>query len=372
YQAYLMFMKADGYYRDVPFKDQLLVQKPTKVINQFVDALNASVTKEDEKGNFGLAYQLLKIIAEVEPHFPGIKNRLAVATDKLAQRAIKGLAVIPFKSPSYSPEAGKIFSSNIMFYLHKNLRPDIKVVEREAIETIIKESELKHAGDDSGGNGALNISGVDYFLLGDVLDYKIETSNRDVQKSVRAQTRTERVRNPDYDSWLVTKERLGDKAPAAPPMSVDKPVIEEIRYKITYYKKVAMADISYKVVDIKGKIINANVIKFKEEASDEGTDGIDAGDFKVPVRFADVPSDIELMGRVQVQAIDKIGEELKAMLGNPEKRYFNEAARLEKDGNIRESIERYSDAEIIYSKKGLDANEITLKYGKLLDSITGI
>ncbi|MBI5970892.1 MAG: hypothetical protein HY884_07030 [Deltaproteobacteria bacterium] len=373
FQAYQLYLKGIAHYKEVPYKDQSFVQKPTKAINQFLEGIASAAIKEEEKGNYGLAYQLMKMVTDVDANFSGAKTRFNSLQDKISQRAIKGLAVIPFKSPAQSPEAGKIFSSNITFFLHKNLSPDIKVVEREAIETILKESELKHAGaDDRSRESILSLSGADYFLLGDVLDYKVEQSARKVTKTTRQQTRVEKARNPDYDLWLQAKQKQSEKIPPEPPMFMEKPVIEDIKYDVVYYKKTAVVDISYKVVDTRGKILSTNVIKQKEEASDEGTDGIDAGDFKVPMKLAEVPSDVEIIGKVQDKVIQRIGAELKDLLAGPEKKYMDDAARHEKDGELRDAIERYADAEVIFRKKGKNTQEITDKFGKLLDSLTGI
>ncbi len=373
FQAYQLYLKGIAHYKEVPYKDQSFVQKPTKAINQFLEGIVSAAVKEEERGNYGLAYQLMKMVTDVDANFSGAKTRFNSLQDKISQRAIKGLAVIPFKSPAQSPEAGKIFSSNITFFLHKNLSPDIKVVEREAIETILKESELKHAGaDDRARESILSLSGADYFLLGDVLDYKVEQSARKITKTQRAQTRVEKAKNPEYDFWLQAKQKQSDKLPPEPPMFIEKPVIEEIKYDETYYKKTAVVDISYKVVDTRGRVLSTNVIKQKEDAADFGTDGIDAGDFKVPMKLADVPSDVEIIGKVQDKVIQRIGSELKDLLAGPEKKYMDDAARHEKDGELREAIERYADAEVIFRKKGKSTQEITDKFGKLLDSLTGI
>ena len=374
YRAYQAFVKGQAYLKDIPFKDRSIVTLPTKAINDFLDGLSKIAEKEDDKGNYGLAYQLMKMVNDIDQNFSNAKKRLNVLQEKITQRAIKGVAVIPFKSPSYTPEAGKIFSSNITFFLYKNLTPDIKVVEREAMETLLKEYEVKTAGqmDDRSRENILSLLGADYLLFGDVLDYKVESSQTDTVKSVRAQTRTEQVRNHQYDDWLKDKERGVSGLAAQPPAYIDKPVIEEIKYKVSFYKKTGLVSMSYRVVDTKGRLMNASVVEIKEDVEDEATDGVDAGEYKVATKRATVPSDIELLRRVQEKAIQTIGDELKKLLLNPEQRYLADAERLEKDGELREAIERYSDVEIIYLKKSMDAKEVTEKIGKLLDTITGI
>ncbi|MBI5887027.1 MAG: hypothetical protein HZB85_10685 [Deltaproteobacteria bacterium] len=267
-----------------------------------------------------------------------------------------------------------LFSSNITFFLYKNLTPDIKVVEREAMDTLLKEYEVKTAGqmDDKSRENILSLLGADYLLFGDVLDYKVESNQNDTVKTVRAQTRTEQTRNPLYDDWFKDKEKGVSSLPPQPPAYIEKPVIEEIKYKVSFYKKTGLVSMSYRVVDTKGRLLNTSVVNVKEDVEDEGTDGVDAGEFKVAMKRASVPSDIELLRRVQEKAIQKIGDELRNLLINPEQKYLAEAERHEKDGELREAVERYSDVEIIYAKKGLDDKEIVERLGRLLDTLTGI
>ncbi|MEK6790702.1 MAG: CsgG/HfaB family protein [Deltaproteobacteria bacterium] len=374
FKAYRSFVAAQGWFNDVPFKDRSLVQVPTKAINGFLEGLVKTAEKEEDRGNIGLAFQLMKMVTDIDANFAGAKKRFNSLQDKITQRAIKGFAVMPFKSTGYAPESGKIFSSNITFFLHKNLTPDIKVVEREAMETLLKEYEVKTAGqmDDKSRENILSLLGADYMLFGDVLDYKVESSQNETLKTVRAQTRTEKARNPEYDDWLKDKEKGAPNLSPQPATHIERPVFEDIKYKVVFYKKTGLANISYRVVDTKGKLLTTSIVELREEAADDGTDGVDVGEFKVPMKRAEVPSDIELMKRVQEKAIKRIGSELKDMFAGPEKKYLEEAVKFEKESELREAIERYSDVEIIYRKKGIDTKEVADKLGKLLDTITGI
>lgn len=374
FKAYRAFVSAQSYFNDVSFKDRSLVQVPTKAINGFLEGLVKTAEKEEDRGSVGLAFQLMKMVTNIDANFAGAKKRFNSLQDKITQRAIKGFAVMPFKSPGYASESGKIFSSNITFFLHKNLTTDIKVVEREAMETLLKEYEVKTAGqmDDKSRENILSLLGADFMLFGDVLDYKVESSQNETLKTVRAQTRVEKARNPEYDDWLKDKEKGVSNLSPQPLTHIDRPVFEDIKYKVVFYKKTGLANISYRVVDTKGKLLTTSVVELREEVSDDGTDGVDVGDFKVPMKRAEIPSDIELMKRVQEKAIKRIGSELKDLFAGPEKKYLEEAVKFEKESELREAIERYSDVEIIYRKKGIDTKELADKLGKLLDTITGI
>ncbi len=379
YKAYIFLKKAMEFLADVPVAKRASITVPTRAINKYLDELSGRAKKEEEKGNYGLAYQFLHMVVELDPNYPDGKKRLRELEEKVAQRAIKGLAVIPFKSPAHNPESGKIFSSNITIFLYKNITPDIKVVEREAIETLLKEYEVKLAGrmneSEKERENFLQLLGADYLLFGDVHEYKVEHSQHETYKTVRARIGVKKVKNPEYEEWLAEKEKaekMGEEVPPAPERYIQEPVYEDIKYRVVFFKKVGLVSVSYRIVDIKGKLLHTSFAEIKEEATGESTEGVDVGDFKVPMKIAELPSDLEIMRLAQNRAIQQIGGELKKIFQNPELKYLKKAEELEKEGAFVDAIERFSDAQLIYRKKNKDTTEIDKRIGRLIDTVAGI
>ncbi|MEK6531118.1 MAG: CsgG/HfaB family protein [Deltaproteobacteria bacterium] len=356
---------------DVPAEKRGMMDFPTQELNSFLDALSSKAKKEAERENFGVSYQFAKMVKDIDPYFTGIGEQVKRLEDTLTQRAVKGVAVMSFASPTYNPEAGKTFSAGIIHFLYKNLGTDIKVVEREGMEKILKEYEVKVVGqtEQRSRENILHLLGADYLLFGDVLDFRVEAAHNEVFKTVRAKTQTEKTRNPEYDAWVKRRDS-GDAAGMPPPTHILKPVYEDIKYKVTMHKKVGIAKASYRVVDIKGKLIYTNVAEIRETVNAEGTDGVEIGEFSVPMKMAEVPSDIEILQKVQDKAVAEIGAELTGVFSSPETRYMDEALRAESDGALKDAIEKLADAEVMFRRKGRDTKEISDRTGRLLDLLS--
>lgn len=372
FKAYELVKRGVAMLADVPTEKRGMLDFPTQALNSFLDALSSKARQEAERENLGMAYQLAKMVKDIDPYFTGIGEQVKKLEDMLTQRAVKGVAVMSFASPTYNPEAGKTFSASVIHFLYKNLGTDIKVVEREGMEKILKEYEVKVVGqtEQKSRENILHLLGADYLLFGDVLDFRVEGAHNEVFKTVRAKTQTEKTKNPEYDAWLVKRRDGAEAAGSPPPTHVLKPVYEDIKYKVTMHKKVGIAKASYRVVDIKGKLIYTNVAEIRETVNAEGTDGVEIGEFSVPMKMAEVPSDIEMLQKVQDKAVAEIGAELTGVFSSPEARYMDEALRAERDGALKDAIEKLADAEVMYRRKGRDTKEIVDRTGRLLDSLS--
>lgn len=374
FKAYQLVKRGVTLLADVPAEKRGMMDFPTKALNSFLDSLFSKAKKEAERENFGLSYQLARMVRDIDPYFAGGRDHMKKLEDTLTQRAVKGVAVMTFLSPSYSPEAGKTFSANITHFLYKNLGTDIKVVEREGMETILKEYEVKLVGqmDQKSRESILHLLGADYLFFGDVLEFRVEGAHKEVFKTVRAKTRTEKTKNPAYEAWVKARDRGETSSAAVPPANIDKPVYEDIKYKVTQHKKVGIAKVSYRVVDTKGKLIYTNVAEMQENLHAEGTEGVEIGEFNVPMKMEEIPSDIEILQKAQDKVIQQMGAELREVFASPEVKYMEEAAKSEREGAIKDAIEKLSDAEVMYRRKGKDTAEISNRIGKLLDSISDI
>lgn len=378
-QAFDNFKKAFDIMNDLPLEKKRMVKVPKRELQKFYDTLYLKAKKAEDSENLGIAYQYYKLIATLAPTYPEIKENIRKAEDKVANRALKSMAVIPFKSPKSAPESGNMFTSAIMLTLYNELRQDMKIIERESMDVLLREYELTMAG--KGGDKpkdatSFQISSADYLLLGDVLDYRVDSSVQEGSKVVRVKTRVEFIPNPDYEEWVKNAKRLqenGQPVPPSPSKLIEKPIYEDIKYKVTFYKKVGIISISYRIVDsARGKIIHTGIADIKKDANDESSEGVEIGEFKIPFRMAQLPTDTELIKKAQEEAVAKIAGEVKSLFKEPEEKYLKQAEQLEKDGNIKEALERYTDAMILLKKKNKDVSAIEQKIGKYIDALSSI
>ncbi len=380
-QAYDNFKNAFDILNTISIERRRVVNIPRKELQKYYDTLYLKAKKAEDIGNFGLAYNYYKLINHLSPSYPEIKENLRKVEEKIYNRSLKSLAVIPFKSPKSAPEAGNIFTSNIMLSLYNELKQDLKIIERESMDVLLREYELTVAGKAQEGQAqrdatAFQISSADYLLLGDVLDYKIDSSVQEGTRVVRVKTKVEFSPNPDYDEWLAQAKRLqaeNKPIPPSPPKMLEKPVYEDIKYKVSFYKKVGILNVSYRVVDTaRGKIMHTSIVDVKKDVQDEASEGVEIGDFKVPFKMAQLPTDNEIMKKAQGDAVAKITSELKSLFVDPEDRLFKQAETLEREGNFKEALERFTDAFILKKRKGKKTDIIEEKINKYLDVISAI
>ncbi|WP_022850764.1 hypothetical protein [Limisalsivibrio acetivorans] len=377
-QAYEQFDRAFELLRKLPPKSQHMVNIPRNDLEYYYNNLFFIAGKAEENYNYGAAYFFYSMIAELSPNYPDIKLKMRNVTNKILERSMKSIAVIPFKTPASAPEMGGLITSNIMLSMHNELSGDVRIIERGAVEVLMREYELAVAGNITQGNSgdlsSFQIQSADYLLMGEVLDADTETSVQDSMKKVRVQVGTEKIRNIEYDDWVRESEKLKAEqkpVPPAPEKYIEKPVYEYVEYDISYYEKTSYATVSYRVVETsRGNIIYNNTAKAKVEAKDESSGGVELGSFKVPMKVADLPTDIEMSNRVQASIIKEITGNLQKMFTNPEKQYVAQAQKLEAEGNINTAIERYADAIVLMERKGLETAPLEMKAGKYLDVYT--
>lgn len=376
-QAFDNFKKAFEIIETLPIEKRKMVKVPKKELQKYYDTLYLKAKKAEDTDNLGLAYQYYKLIEQLSPSYPDIKENLRKVEEKIMNRAMKSIAVIPFKSPKANPEAGNMFTSAIMMTLYNELRQDMKIIERESMDVLLREYELTVAGknvEKPKDSSTFQITSADYLLLGDVLEYRVDTSVQEGTKVVRVKTKVEFVPNPEYDEWVENAKKLQQKGlaiPPSPPKLIEKPFYEDIKYKVTYYKKVGMISVSYRIVDAtKGKIVHTGLVEIKKDVNDESSEGVEIGEFRIPFKMAQLPTDSELIKIAQEEAVKKIASDVKAIFKEPEEKYIKQAEQLEKDNNIQEAIERYTDAIIISKKKGKDTKAFEERLSKYIDVVT--
>ncbi|MGC8924987.1 MAG: hypothetical protein ACP5LO_03055 [Calditerrivibrio sp.] len=374
WQAYDNFKKGFDLMLKIPVEKRGLVKIPKKDLNRYYDNLYLKAKKAEDGEKLGLTFLYYKLLFNLNPAYPDLKENMKKLEEKILSRAIKSLAIIPFKSPKSAPEAGGLFTSNIMLSLYNELKDDLKIIERESTDVLLKEFELNLASQSVNKPSGLKIASADYFLLGDVLDYKVESSIQEGKKSVRVKTRVDMVLNPAYEDWeklavKLEKEGKSQEIPPAPSKYLEKPVFEDVKYNVKYFKKVAILSVSYRIVDVNGKLIHTGLADIKKEAIDESSEGVEIGEFKIPFKVAQLPTDAELLKKAQNEAIAKIKDETKEIFKDSEGKYLKQAKDLEKDNNITESIEKYVDAIMIMKRKKLPSDELEQRIMKYVDAI---
>ncbi|MCK5235625.1 MAG: hypothetical protein KAR06_01460 [Deltaproteobacteria bacterium] len=337
---------------ELPKNMRARVSVPAKDISRLMDELFLKQKSEAEAGNYGKALLCLEAIDKIQPDYPDISANIESVTDKLKKKATQSLAVIPFKSPSYNPDTGNIITSKLLHFLYNELSGDIRILERAALEAVLKESEVKALQGKRLDKGLIQIVDADFMLLGDVVDQKVENSVTDSYKTVKARTGTNQTSNPEYVKW--SKKKKGE----APPEFFEEAIYEKVRCRTARHKKEVTAIVGYRLVDGSGDIVHTGMIDEKEELSDTSVEGVEIGEFIVEEKLAELPSDSEASREVENMIVSTIGLDLKSLFSEPEKKYFEKARVLADKGKYNEALEFLVRARFITDEKSLDSKEI--------------
>jgi len=377
-QAYDNFMFAFEVMKSLPLELRTMVAIPKDDLEQYYDNLYFLGQKAMDESAFGQSYLYFNMLSDLSPSYHGLREIKQTVEDKVLARALKSIAVIPFKSPANEPELGLQVTSNIMQILQRKLNNDVKIIERGALEILLREYELAVAGNISEQQtdpNAFRIKSADYLLMGEVLDSRTETNIQNSKKKVRVKVSENKVRNIEWEDWAKEADRLRAKnkpvTAVEPVKYLMKPVYDYAEYDVSFHEKVSYLSISYRVVETsQGRITYSNTVRAQKEARDEATSGIDIGSYKIDMKAAKLPTDIELSNEVRKETIDKISEQVRERFKDQDERYLAEAERLESSNNLKEAVEMYVNSILLKVKKGKDVAEIEDKAGKYLDVLS--
>jgi curli biogenesis system outer membrane secretion channel CsgG len=373
-QAYDFIISAQTEQKSLPEDQKNLIRVPRVELSKYYDNMFFHGRKSFENGTYGMAYLYLRMLSDMAPAYQSLNSVRKDLEDRILSRALKSIAVIPFKSPVSEPELGLQASANIMQLLQKQLTNDVKIIERGALEVLLREYELAVAGSVAGSTGdadSFKIKSADFLLMGDVLDSRTETNIQKSKRKDRVQVGTDKAVSIEWIDWEKTKERAEKERktiPEEPKKYIDKPVYDYAEYDVAFYEKFSYLSISYRVVETaQGRVVYSNTVQTQEEAKDEATSGIDMGSYKVPMKVAKLPTDIELSNQVRKENIDKITAQIIELFKDQDVKYIAEAEKLESTGNLKEAVDMYVNGIVLMKKKKKDSAALEDKAGKYLD-----
>jgi len=187
-----------------------------------------------EKGKWGnalIAYQRLEAL---DPNYKGLFFKIQEAKDNIKKRIRKSIAILDFKSPSIHKDAGRIVANKLMTFLYKNASGDVRIIERENLESILKELQLGQTGlvDVDTMKALSKMGGIDTFVMGDVLRFTSEYKDFPSMNQVKVVIDEEEVRNPEYVEWLILHKNPSEEdLKTAPPKTVIRKNHQLISYK---------------------------------------------------------------------------------------------------------------------------------------------
>ncbi|MBU4583301.1 MAG: tetratricopeptide repeat protein [Proteobacteria bacterium] len=320
-------------------------------IKNFCAKLIERAQKYGEKEQYGNALLWYQKVETLSPNYPELFQKLLETRDHITKRIKKSIAVFDFSSPSNNKDAGKIAANKLITYLHKNASGDLRIIERENLQSILREMQLGQTGlvDIKAAQNVGKMRGIDTFIMGDVLHFSAKMTDTPSVSQVKVLVDEEDVRNPDFQDWLIMNPKPSSKDLAtAPRRTVKKRNYQFISYRQGSAKVNAMLEISYKLVDTStGENVVTNTVSGKLVKEDKYQDGVPVAN--ITHDPLELPTDEEVLDELTNAKVSEMGQSVLKNYQSLEVAYFNEAQQQQKRRNIEQAVEKYIDA--IYDEK---------------------
>jgi len=310
-----------------------------------------------ELKKWGNALVWLRKLESIAPDHKGLFHKLQLAREEIKKRIRRSIAVFDLSSPLENRDAGRIIASKLISFLSKNANGDLKIIQRETLQSILKDLQL-------GPNGLVDIdtarkvgkmTGIDTFILGDVLHLSSKGKNYPSTDTVRVQIDTRIEDNPAFERWRIVHPRpTEEEMEAAPPMKIERPVYKLYTYESGTAKIVSLIEIVYKLVDtITGESLFINTISGKLTRQDDYHHGLSAANIKED--RLELPTEVEVLMELANQKVSEIGLSVLRHFQGLELAYFSDGERQLKGRRYEEAIERYTDAIFDERLKGISS-----------------
>jgi tetratricopeptide (TPR) repeat protein len=365
YAAFKKIELAKGYtpslQRDSAYRD---------LVSKFCGMLMERADKHLEKEMWGNALVWLQKVEVLNPGYPELFQKMLETKDQINKRIKKSIAVFDFGSPSTNKDAGKIAANKLITYLHRKASGDLRIIERENLQSILREMQLGQTGIvDVKSAQTAKMRGIDTFILGDVLHFSTKLVDNPTTTQIKVLVDEEDVRNPEFSDWLMTHRNPTDEElKTAPPRTIKKKNYQFIPHKQGIVKINAMIEISYKLVDTAtGENIFTNTISGKLVKEDKYQDAVPAAN--IASKQLELPTEAEVIDELTTQKISEMGQSVLKQYQSLEVEYFNQGEQQrQRRRNYDLAIERYTDA-IFDEKLKSISTTISQKAQEMIDKL---
>lgn len=334
------------------------------------DALMKRAGKYNDKELWGNALFWMQKIEEVNPNYPELFQKMIEVKDSINKRIRKSIAVFDFSSPSADKDAGKIAANKLIAYLHKNASADLRIIERENLQSILKEMQLSQTGlvDIKTAQSVGKMRGIDTFIMGDVLHFSTKYTDAPSLNQVKVLVDEEDVRNPEFSDWLIVNPRPNEEdLKNAPPRTIKRKNYQLVSYKQGAAKISALLEISFKLVDTQtGENIFANTVSGTLIKEDKYQDGVRmAGIVQDPL---ELPTEAEVLNEITNEKVSEMGSAVLKHFQSLEVEYYNQGQSQLKRRNLDMAVEKYTDAVFDEKLKGI-STPISKKSLEMIDKL---
>ncbi len=163
--------------------------------------------------------------------------------------------------------------------------------------------------------------------------------------------------NPAYNTWLQLSASEREKI-AAPAQTIEVEENENVSVGVTEHRKAAVFTLNYQLLEAAtDKVLFPGSDSKESSAEDTSTEGIEIGEFVMPFKVADLPSDSKMLDGLAREVALDVGAKLVESLSNQEEKYLADAQQLADDGDCQGHVRAVARAAAMQEMKGLPFSE---------------
>lgn len=318
-----------------------------ELIGSLSRKLSARAEAYASQEKWGNALVWLNKLHAINPEYQDLFRKTQSVKDEIEKRIKKSIAVFDFSSPSNNADAGKIVANKLITFLYEKASGDLRIIERENLQSILKELQLGQTGliDMETAQKVGKMRGINTFILGDVLQFSTSVKDFPSNKTVMIKVGAKRVKTKAFLEWEAKHPNPSrDELEKAPLAYEEEDVYERFSYRAGTTKIMSFLEVSYKMVDtLTGENLFTNTTAGKLEKEDSYNDGVPAG-ANIPYDPLELPSEVEVLNELTNEKVSEIGLGILKHFQSLELVYYNEAEQLLKRREYEKSIEKYTDA----------------------------
>jgi curli biogenesis system outer membrane secretion channel CsgG len=292
---------------------------------------------------WGNTYLWFRTLQQIDPAYRDTANKVEQTRDRLLDRASLKIAVLELEPPKAAPDSGSIVSGSIVTNLFKLGRKDFKVIEREALQSIIKEISIGQAGvlDVETAKEIGKIAGIDTILVGRVLQYKVDQNESEGRKTVTVQVGNRTVTNPAYEIFMAeVREGRKKASDGAPPATIQEPVHQLFTYRVGTVTAIGYVSVSFRLVGVeRGEILLAEKIDEQETFKQDYSEGVEAAGIRAVSKDAPIPT--EVLNRVTEKVVGKIVQLIARHYGSRQQFYLEAGREMQRRRQFTRAVEEF-------------------------------
>ncbi len=312
-------------------------------VRQLAASIYERALEFDNQKQWGNTLFWFQVLQQLDPMYRDSANRLEQMREKLKDRASVKITVLDPESPKEAPDAGPIISGTIVTNLFKLGRRDFKVIEREALQSILKEMAIGQIGilDVETAKQIGKIAGIDVLLVGRVLQYKVDQNEAEGRKTVTVQMGTRTVQNPAYQLHLAAVQQgLKKASDPAPPQTIQETVQQLVTYKVGTVAATGYVSVSFRLIGVeRGDILLAEKIDGEETFKQDYSEGVEAAGIPSVPKAAPIRTD--MLNRVTQDVVGRLVQRVARHFGNRQEFFLNAGRELQRRRQFTRAVEEY-------------------------------